>query len=268
VSRRARAENLAGSGDDTHVATDANVTTAEPTVDGPNEQPVAAEQPIATEAPPAPAPYQRAWSMPKSPVTRKQADEMGRAALKAITAIARFVAGIARSGARAVRQLWHVIEAVPPAVQLFFGAGATMLLGVVGAITLHSTLGLICTVMVIPLCAAILGALGHRWYSGLGVEAARRMQPARPATSDLQRSVQYVDAKLGQALNSFGTEHHQQAVIALFQAKTAVELTLGTEQDVTSFFELPLRADDYGLRPRIQAGPTSALRESDSRAAS
>ena len=206
--------------------------------------------------------------MPKSPVTRKQADEMGRIALTTITAIARFVARVARSGAGAARAAWHVIEAVPAAVQLFFGAGATMLLGVVGAITLHTTLGLICTVVVIPLCAAILGALGHRWYSGLGLEADRRADPAQPATSDLQRSVQYVDAKLGQALTSFGTEHHQQAVIALFQAKTAVELTLGTEQDVTSFFEVPLRAEDYGLRPRIQAGPTSALRESNSRAAS
>jgi hypothetical protein len=206
--------------------------------------------------------------MPKSPITRKQADEMGRAALKAVAAIGKFVAGVARSGARAVRQVWHVIEAVPAAVQLFFGSGATMLLGVVGAITLHDRLGLICTVVVIPVCAAILGALGHRWYSGLGVEATRPTHTAQPATSDLQRSVQYVDTKLAQALTSFGTEHHQQAVIALFQAKTAVELTLGTEQDTAGYLDVPLRADDYGLRPRIQAGSTSALRESNSRAAS
>jgi len=52
------------------------------------------------------------------------------------------------------------------------------------------------------------------------------------------------------------------------EAKTAVELTLGTEQDAASYIDVPLRADDYGLRPRIQAGPTSALRESNSRAAS
>ena len=59
-------------------------------------------------------------------------------------------------------------------VQLFFVAGALMLLGVVGAITLHSNAGLICTVVVIPVCAAILGALGHRWYSGLSDETTRR----------------------------------------------------------------------------------------------
>jgi len=263
-----------GSGDDTHVASDANVTNAEPTAEAPNEQPVAppAPEPVAAEQPaeptPAPAPQQRAWSMPKSPVSRKQADEAGRAVVKAITAIARFVASGARSGARAVRQAWHVIESVPPAVQLFSGAGALMLLGVVGAITLHDRLGLICTVVVIPVCAAILGALGQRWYSGLGTETTRQAHSAEPAPSELQRSVQYVDKKLAQALTSFGTEHHQQAVIALFQAKTAVELTLGTEQDAASYIDVPLRADDYGLRPRIQAGPTSALRESNSRAAS
>lgn len=252
------------------------MTTTDSTVEEPNEQPAAtpaaeavtAEQPIEPETPPAPSPRQRTWSMPKSPISRKQADEMGRTAVKALTAIARFVAGIARSGARAVGQVWHVLQAVPAAVQLFFGAGATMLLGVVGAITLHDRLGLICIVVVIPLCAAILGALGHRWYSGLGIDATQPTHAAQPTTSDLQRSVQYVDTKLAQALSSFGTEHHQQAVIALFQAKTAVELTLGTEQDTAGYLDVPLRADDYGLRPRIQAGPTSALRESNSRAAS
>jgi hypothetical protein len=220
---------------------------------------MAAERPAEPEAASAPSTQQRwSWSMPKSPVT-----------LKALAGIARFVAGVARSGARAVRQVWLVVEAVPAAVRLFVVAGVLMLLGFVGAITLHNTLGLICTVVVVPVCAGILGALGHRWYSGLGAEAPRS-QTAEPAASELQRSVQYVDKKLAVALASFGTEHHQQAVIALFQAKTAVELTLGTEQDTASFSDVPLRADDYGLRPKIRAGSgsTSALRESNSLAAS
>jgi hypothetical protein len=147
-----------------------------------------------------------------------------------------------------------------------------MLLGVVGAIALRNTLGLICTVVVIPVCASILGALGHRWYSGLGavVHSRANARPVEPVPSDLQRSVEYVDKKLALALTSFGTDHHQQAVIALFQAKTAVELTLGTEQDAATYSDVPLRADDYGLRPRIRAGSgsTSPLRESNSLAAS
>ncbi|WP_099244369.1 hypothetical protein [Mycobacterium sp. shizuoka-1] len=204
--------------------------------------------------------------MPKSPVTRQQADAIGRAALKAVKAIAAAVAGVARSGARAIRQVWRVVEAVPAAVRVFVAAAVLLLLGVVGAIALHTTLGLICTVVVTPLCAGVLGALGHRWYSGLGDGPA---QPSRPATSELERSVHYVDKKLAVALASFGTDQHQQAVIALFQAKTAVELTLGTEED-TGSYDMPLRADDYGLRPRIRAGAasTSALREGNSLAAS
>ncbi|WP_445166766.1 hypothetical protein ACTXG7_23460 [Mycolicibacterium sp. Dal123E01] len=253
------------------------MTQAEPTVEGPTEQSVAppaaesaAEQPAGPQPPPAPSSKQRTWSMPKSPVTRKQADELGRAALKAAAAIATFVARIARSGARGLAQVWRVIGAVPAAVRLCVTAGVLMLLGVVGAIVLHDSLGLICTVVVIPVCAGTLGALGHRWYSGLGAEAAPRTRVLELPASDLQRSVHYVDKKLAVALSSFGTENHQQAVIALFQAKTAVELTLGTEQDPASYVDVPLRADDYGLRPRIRAGgaSTSALRESNSLAAS
>lgn len=204
--------------------------------------------------------------MPKSPITRKQADDAGRFAIKAVTSIARFIAGFARGCASAVKQIGRVVQAVPSAVQLFVAAGTLMLLGVVGAITLHTTFGLICTVVVVPVCAGILGALAHRWYSGLSVDAPRAARPTKPAASDQDRTALYVDAKLAQALSAFGTEHHQQAVIALFQAKTAVELTVGTEHDVTSFFDVALRADDYGLRPRVRGGAesTSQLREGNS----
>ncbi|MCV7016528.1 Uncharacterised protein [Mycolicibacterium aichiense] len=206
--------------------------------------------------------------MPKSPITRKQADDVGRVALKAVIGIGRFIAAFARNSALAVTKMWRVIEGVPAAVQLFGAAGIGMLLGIVGAITLHSTAGLVCTVVVIPVCAAILGALGHRWYRGLGIDTTEHFTSAEPTQSDLRRSVEYVDKKLALALNAFGTEQHQQAVIALFQAKTAVELTLGTEQDPPSHVDLSLRADDYALRPRIRAGSASALPESNSLAAS
>ncbi|WP_237159484.1 hypothetical protein [Mycolicibacterium rhodesiae] len=248
------------------------MTNQEPPVERPTPQPEASAEASTAEPPaeptPAPPPKQRTWSMPKSPITRKQLDDVGRAALKAVTGIARFVAAVARNTALALTKLWRAIEAVPAAVQLFGAAGIGMLVGIVGAITVHSTAGLVCTVVVIPVCAAILGALGHRWYCGLGIDATERVTPAQPTQSDLQRSVEYVDKKLALALNAFGTEQHQQAVIALFQAKTAVELTLGTEQDPPSHVDLSLRADDYALRPRIRAGSTSALPESNSLAAS
>ena len=229
----------------------------EPSVAHPAAEPVSADRPTGPK-----------WSMPKSPVTRKHADEAGRIALEAVGAVARSVAGAARYGARIARKLWRRLEVVPSAVKLFSGAVLLMLLGIVGAIAFDNTLGLMCTVVVVPVCAGILGALGHRWYSGLDTESARRTdaRAAEPTDADLQRSAQYVDRKLSLALTSFGTEHHQQAVIALLQAKTAVELTLGTEQDLTSYGDLTLRADDYGLRPQIRAGSgsTSAPREGNS----
>jgi hypothetical protein len=226
--------------------------------------------PLEPEVAPVPPPEtKRAWSAPKAPLTRKQADEMGRAALKVVTGIAHFIAGAARYGARIAGRLWRAIEAVPPTLQLFFVAGIAMLLGVVGSIALQNSLGLICTVVVVPVCSIALGALGHRWYSGLGDQRTEHAA-AEPSTSDLQRSVEYVDKKLAVALTSFGTERHQQAVIALFQAKTAVELTLGTEQDSANYVDVPLPAEDHTLRPRIRVGSasTSRLRESNSLAAS
>ena len=233
----------------------------EPSVAHPAAEPVSADRPTGPK-----------WSMPKSPVTRKHADEAGRIALEVAGAVARWVAGVARYGTRIARMLWCRLEVVPSAVKLFYGAVLLTLLGIVGAVAYDNALGVMCTVVVVPVCAGILGAFGHRWYSALDEGSARRTDPraAEPTETDLQRSVRYVEKKLSLALTSFGTEHHQQAVIALLQAKTAVELTLGTEQDLTSYADIALRADDYGLRPRIRAGSgsTSAPREGNSLAAS
>jgi hypothetical protein len=141
-----------------------------------------------------------------------------------------------------------------------------MLLGIVGAVTANEALALLCTVVVIPVCAMTLGALGHRWYNGLGGQPAQTSGAVE--SSDLQRSVEYVDKKLAVALTSIGTERHQQALISLFQAKTALELTLGTEQDAASYLDMPVLADHHPLRPRIRVGAKAPLRESNSLAAS
>ena len=210
--------------------------------------------------------------MPKSPVTRQHVDDVGRGVVKISRSLSSLVGRAARSGARIVAQMWRALAAVPPAARLLFLASALLLLGFVGALVLDGTPGLLCIIVVIPVCAAVLGALGYRWYSGLGIDAAAASQsrPIQPAKSDLERSVDYVDRKLALALTSLGTDHHQQAVIALFQAKTAVELTLGTEQDLDSYADMTMRPDDYGLRPRIGAGSgsTSTAREDNSLAAS
>ena len=214
-----------------------------------------------------PAAQQRAWSMPKAPVSRKQVDVFGRAAakatVKAISAGAQAIAAIARFAVRVVAQIWRAIEAVPADLRLLCVLAVLILLGIVGSVTATGTFGLICTAVVVPVCSIALGALGHRWVSRDSVEPVA-------AESDLSRSIVYVDKKLTLALNSMGSERHQQAVIALFQAKTAVELALGTEGDEADRDNAPVQVDAYRLRPRIQSGSGSktAMSESNSLAAS
>ena len=254
---------------------DANVINVNSTADAPDEQPATAEAAAAPSAPEPTAPP-RAWSRPKAPVSREQVDHVGRvagkAAISAITAIARAVASVARFGARLVGQIGRALAAVPPALQLLSVAAVLMLLGIVGSIALSGTPALLSTIVVVPVCSIALGALGHRWLGRSGNEQTVRADDRRiePATSDLSRSIVYVDKKLTVALNSLGSERHQQAVIALFQAKTAVELALGTEQDESAREDAPVQVDAYRLRPRIQPGAASkmAMSESNSLAAS
>ena len=244
-------------GDDTDVVADTDVINGNSLPEAPQ-----GEQPAGPTS-------KRQWSNLKSPVSRQQVDEFGRvaaaAATAAITSFARSVAALARFCGRAAAHGWRAVERVPAHVRLLFVVAVVMLSGVVGSIALSGTAGLVCAIVVVPVSSITIGALGHRWYS-------RQSSGVTPHvdSSELARSMGYVDKKLTLALNTFGSERHQQAVIALFQAKTAVELTLGTEQDYATHIDEPVPVDDYGLRPRIQAGPasTSLPPESNSLAAS
>lgn len=231
---------------------------------------IAPESPTTASAGEPHAEAAPAAGTPSPPAPRARA-EVGRAAAAAVRALGRAVASAARLGAGAARGLWRLLDTVPAAVRGAALVAVVALVGVVGALALHNTVGLLCTVVVIPVASSVLGALLHRWYSRAGTVAPPRTSTdsIEPSASDLQRSVEYVDHKLGIALTSLGTDRHQQAVVALFQAKTAVELTLGTERESPSY-DLEFRADDYGLSPRVTAGSkaTSTLRESNSLAAS
>lgn len=254
---------------------DANVTNvnlAAEAMDGQTATPAAAES-----AAPEPSPTRpRAWAMPGAPVSRQQVEAFGRtvamALVKAASAIAKAVAAIARCTAHIVARISRAAAAVPAALQVLTVMALLMLLGIVGSIAATGTLALICAIVVVPLCSIALGALGQRWLSRNTGDQAPQAQrrSAEALTSDLSRSVGYVDKKLTLALNSLGSDRHQQAVIALFQAKTAVELALGTDLDDPDRVEAPVQVDAYRLRPRIQAGPTSksAMPESSSLAAS
>lgn len=209
--------------------------------------------------------------MPKPPVTRKQVDECGRIALNAVTAAVGFIAAVARYGVRTLKDLARVIESVPSTVRQLTMLGLLTLLGILGAIALPGTVGLVCIIVVIPVCSIALGALGHRWYGGLESQPVAHLESPTAGASvpELQRSVEYVDKKLTIALNAFGAERQQHAMIALFQAKTAVELTLGTEQDEAGHVDALLSVEGHEARPRIRAGSApKPLRESNTLAAS
>lgn len=182
----------------------------------------------------------------------------------------RVLAHLGQSVARYTSRLWRAVVAIPPALRLFVIAGVGTLVGVQGAIALPGFVGSACVVVVVPLCSIVLGALGHRWYVGLGTRTPAPADATKPAPSELRRSLGYVDDKLAVVLSTFGTDHHQQAVIALFQAKTAVELTLGTEQQPTGTAHLSVASAEHSTRPRIRLGSasTSSVGETNSQAAS
>lgn len=244
-----------------------NEPSVEPTVtETPITESAAESEPPVVSETEAPLP-----ALPQAPTTQQHApgkhSPVAHFARTTCTSISRLAVDVARYAGRALRLGWRAFEAVSPAMKLLTVAGTMTLLGVVGAISFNNALGVLCIVLIVPVCAGVLGALGyHTYHRGSAAPAGKPSVDA----ADLQRSVEYVDRKLGLALNSLGTEHHQQAVIALFQAKTAVELTLGTEQDAVSYLDLSLRADDYGSLARIHggAGSASPLREGNSLAAS
>ncbi|MGA5463594.1 hypothetical protein [Mycobacterium sp. NPDC050041] len=199
-------------------------------------------------------PTQRTWTMPKSYVTRQHVDRLGRFTSKAGAGIAVVAADVARSGGRVVKQAWSAMGVVPPTLRLLAVLGLLTLLGIVGSIALADTPKLFCAIVIVPVCSVAFGALAHGWVSRNGDVGVPRTdaRDADAKAAEIARSVVYVDKKLTVALSAIGTEHHQQAVIALVQAKTATDLALGADTGAA------LTVDDLRRRPRIQAGPSLA----------
>lgn len=213
--------------------------------------------PGVSSAPPA---RQRMWSMPTVEATRKRTDEWGRIAIRFGAIFGTIVVKFARSVAKVCGGIaafgGQVIREVPPALQLLGALGLCAILSIAGSLALDNALGKSCAVVFVPGFALAFGVVANRWYSGLGDDRRRRngIQNAGHSTSDLERSVEYVDAKLAFALTEFGAERHQQAMVALIQAKTASELSFATAQESAG----------HGPRPRIRDGgaPKTTRRES------
>lgn len=210
----------------------------------------ATEEPAVEPPADTPPSRQRTWTMPKSPVSRQQVDEAGRLAAKAGAGLAAGARTLARSGGRAAKRSWLAFGALPAVLRLLAVLGVVTLLGIVGSIALTDTRQLFCAVVVVPACSIALGALGHRWVTG-------REDPAAPPT-ELERSVAYVDDKLTVALEAFGSDRHQQAMLALVQAKTAVELARGAESAILPQLGASVPLVEDRRRPRIRAGASLA----------
>ena len=245
---------------------DRPTTTADPSVDRGTEQSAvdaatinnragepALESEAALPAAPPPAPP-RVWSTPTVEVARQRTAELGRIAAKTAAMFAAIFANFSQKLAKICVNICagiaafgrQVIKEVPPALQLLGALGLCAILSIFGSVSFDNTLGKSCAIVFVPGFALAFGVVAQRWYQGLGDGRKRRdgLQTAGHGTTEAERSVAYADAKLAFALNAFGTERHQQAVVALIQAKTATELAFG-----------PGVADaGYGPRPRIRDG--------------
>lgn len=215
--------------------------------------------PVAASGVSAEPARQLAWSMPTLEEARKRADELSRIAMRFAAVFGTILAQLARSVAKLCAGIAafaaQVVSEVPPALRLLGALGLCTVLSIVGSLTLDNVLGKSCAAVFVPGFALAFGVVANRWYSGLGENRRRRsgvQNPGRSA-SDLERSVDYADAKLAFALSAFGTERHQQAVIAVIQAKTATELSFGTARESAGL----------GPRPRIRDGgaPNTPRRE-------
>ena len=222
---------------------------------------VAAEPAEQSAAPPETAqeqPERRQESPPKPARPRRDyAADFGRFATTVGSAMARLGAGVARFGAAFIAACtriftagWHIVAEIPPALRVLGALALSVVLSVFGSVTFDSALGTMFAVVLVPCFSLALGVVAHKWYAGLSRdggpgEAADHV--ARP-TAQLERSVEFVDTKLAFALNSFGTERHQQAVIALIQAKTATELARSAA---------PVAVPS--ARPRIRDGGAPAI---------
>lgn len=198
---------------------------------------VAAEPAEQPPAPPESAqeqPDRRQEQAPKPARPRRDyAADFGRFATTVGSALTRLGAGVARCAAvflaacaRGLTAGWRIVAEIPPALRLLGALALSVVLSVFGSVTFDRALGTMFAVVLVPCFSLALGVVAHKWYAGLGREGAPGQVADRvaPPSAQLERSVEFVDTKLAFALSSFGTERHQQAVIALIQAKTATEL--------------------------------------------
>lgn len=122
------------------------------------------------------------------------------------------------------------VAAASPITLLVSLLGLLTTLSIVVALSSDTSLGVTSTVLFVPALSATLGALAMRSMSARREEEAVREDTRQEAASvrQLEHTLDYIDTKLDAALNQFGSERHNDAVVAMFQAKAATELYRGS----------------------------------------
>ncbi len=183
----------------------------------------AAQQPAPASPRPTPT---STWG----PALRRHA----AAAQSTLTALAR------RTGA--------AIAGASPTTLTLAALGSLLVLSIIGSLAFQDALGITSAVLLVPILSAAIGAVAVR-----AVDGARIKPAAGEDARTVERTLHYVDAKLSTAIGQFGTERHNDAVIALFQAKAVTELCLGSEQSEPLVADVPkptqLRRAEHSDRP-------------------
>ncbi len=178
--------------------------------------------------------------------------------------MARQAASVSSKLTPLVRQAGDRVAAASAMTLLVALLAALTTLSIVVALSSDASLGVASTVLFVPALSAALGALGMRRMIANRAEQAAREDARQEATEvrQLEHTLSYVDAKLTAALTQFGTEQHNDAVVAIFQAKAATELVLDSDaapQQDSSQPRYPLA--DFLAPAELRAG-TSAERPS------
>lgn len=132
------------------------------------------------------------------------------------------------------RQAGDRIAAASPMTLLLALLGLLTVLSIVAALSSDTSLGVTSTVLFVPALSAVLGALAMRTLIARSRTQAVADDARQDATElrQLEHTLDYIDTKLDAALTQFGSDRHNDAVVAMFQAKAATELYRGaTELD-------------------------------------
>ena len=135
---------------------------------------------------------------------------------------------------------------------LFLGVlGLFAALSIVASLAFDNALGVASAALFVPALSAAFGAVAMRSMDARRTSRALREDALREGAQlrQLERTLHYVDTKLSTGLTQFGSDRHNDAVIAMFQAKAATELYLGSAPDLDSPSDEPTHAGLHNFQP-------------------